>query len=271
MSSEFAATTVIAVLVGTLSGGHAAIWGMYKDSAHEGFSSRAFIRSIVLGILAAVSVQLSLSLELPSASSIVLLFGLSYGIERAVTETWKTFIRDEDQSKYFIPMQFSIRGVPVASRAVRFGAGLVYITVVAVCLIAVSRIDRGATTLSPIGRAALVGAVVGLIIACGGCWKDAPKEGFDPIKFFRSPLITVIFALLLSRITTDYLILAVATIGYERATTETYKTFFFRSKPPGKFSGKPVLHPVMLARRSFFTPIYIGITVAMAGCLTLAV
>jgi len=271
MNSELAASIMMAALVGILSGSHAAIWGMYKDSAHEGFSGGAFARSIALGIAGAIAVQLTLNLRLPSASAVVLLFGLSYGIERTITESWKTFIRNEDQSKYFIPMQFSIRGVPVASRAARLGAGLICLAAMAFCLTAIARLGQPAATLAPLSRAALVGGIIGLIIACGGCWKDAPKEGFDPIKFFRSPLITLFYALILSRITSDYLVMAVAAIGYERATAETYKTFFCRSKPPGKFTGKPILHPIMLARRVHFAPAYAAITVTMAGYLTVAV
>ena len=53
----------------------------------------------------------------------VVLFGLAYALERGVVEVWKTFVREEDQSKYFIAMQFSIRGVPVASRGARLTAG----------------------------------------------------------------------------------------------------------------------------------------------------
>src|SRR5688500_10327818 len=35
---------VVAAMVGALSGTHAAIWGMYKDSIYEGFSPGRFIR-----------------------------------------------------------------------------------------------------------------------------------------------------------------------------------------------------------------------------------
>ena len=96
----------------------------------------------------------------------------------------------------------------------------------------------------------------------GGGWKDAPMEGFDVLKFFRSPIMTVLYTLILSRLTDSYLLMAVAAIGYERATAETYKTFFFPSKPRGKFSGKPILYPHMLERRRTFVPAYMAISVA---------
>lgn len=113
--------------------------------------------------------------------------------------------------------------------------------------------------------------VVGLIIAVGGGWKDAPKEGFHPLKFLRSPIMTVLGALLLSRFTDSYLLIAIGSIGYERAVAETYKTFFFPSRPRGKFTGKPITHPEMLRRREYFVPAYVGIWAAVlaAGVLSL--
>ena len=37
-----------------------------------------------------------------------------------------------------------------------------------------------------------------------------------------------------------------AGLGYTIFTLETYKTFFFPSKPRGKFAGKPILFPDMV-------------------------
>jgi len=108
------------------------------------------------------------------------------------------------------------------------------------------------------------------IVAVGGGWKDAPKEGFDLVKFFRSPLMTMAWALLLSRFTDSSLLIAVGAIGFERATAETYKTFFFPSRPRGKFSGKPVTHPEMLRRRIYFVPVYLTIWVLVVALGALA-
>ena len=102
----------IACAVGLMSGCHASIWGMYKDALHEGFRYGAFVRSIVIGAIVAVILEISFDFPLPAPHALVLLFGLAYAVERGIVEVWKTFIRQEDQSKYFIPMQFCIRGVP---------------------------------------------------------------------------------------------------------------------------------------------------------------
>ena len=260
----------VAAAVGLLAGTHAAIWGMYKDAIHEGFTAGRFSRSMIVGALVAVAIQAAFQLALPGASALVTLFGLAYAAERGVVEVWKTFVREEDQSKYFIPMQFSVRGVPVAGRGARLAAGAAYVAAVALCLLAIARLDQGAVAPPLPGRVALVGLAVGLIIAVGGAWKDAPKEGFDPLKFFRSPGMTVVFALLLARLTDSYLEATVAAIGYERATAETYKTFFFPSKPRGKFTGKPVLFPEMLVRRRRFVPAYVAIWAAVLASGALA-
>lgn len=257
-------TLAVAATAGLLSGTHAAIWGMYKDAVHEGFSYRRFLRSMIVGCISAIILQRVLGLPLDAPGALVLLFGLAYAAERGVVEVWKTFIRNEDQSKYFIPMQFSIRGVPVRHRGVRLAAGAMYVATVSLCLVAIAGLDH-----QPVmrGTAALVGLAVGLIVAVGGGWKDAPAEGFDPLKFMRSPGMTVVAALVLSTLTESYLLIAIGAIGYERAVAETYKTFFFPSRPRGKFAGKPITHPEMLHRRKYFVPAYVAIwaVVIVAG------
>jgi hypothetical protein len=68
-----------------------------------------------------------------------------------------------------------------------------------------------------------------------------------------------VYALLLSRLTDDLVLNALAALGFTIATTETYKTFFFPSKPRGKFAGMPVLYPDMLRKRQPFIALYAAI------------
>jgi hypothetical protein len=79
----------------------------------------------------------------------------------------------------------------------------------------------------------LIGSIGGWISAFLGAWKDAPIEGFETLKFFRSPAARRSYAVLLSPFTTSYLAITMAALGYTIATLETYKTFFFPSKPRG--------------------------------------
>ena len=59
-------------------------------------------------------------------------------------------------------------------------------------------------------------------------------------------------------------------LGYTIGTTETYKTFFFPSKPRGKFSGKKVLFPEMLKKRQYFIPLYVAIWVLVITTIIIA-
>jgi hypothetical protein len=260
---------ILATFIGLLSGAHAAIWGMYKDSIHEGFALRRFMRSIIIGSGCGLLLQMQFHFPLDDGGSLVLLFGLSYGLERIIVELWKTFFRNEDQSKYFIPMQFSIGGEPVSKRWIRTTLGMACVVFVLNCLVLLHGIGGHPNT--SVKTTIAVGFATGLVAAIGGGWKDAPKEGFNLLKFFRSPAMTVAYALLFARFTDSYALLAIVVTGFERATAETYKTFFFPSKPRGKFTGKPVTNAEMFVKRRYFVPFIAGICVLVVILATVAV
>lgn len=262
-------TLAIAGGVGLLAGTHAAIWGLYKDAVYEGLGRGRFVRSMLLGAISALLLQLAFQLPLPGAGASVILFGLAYAAERTIVELWKTFVRQEDQSKYFIPMQFSIRGIPVASRGVRALVGIGCVAALAGVLSLISLLDGASMRLARPFDGMGIGLLIGTLIAIGGCWKDAPTEGFDALKFFRSPTVTLVAALVLSWLTESYLQIAIASVGVERAAVETYKTFI-QSKPPGKFFGKPIRFPHVLEVRKHFVPVYAAITAMICILATVA-
>jgi hypothetical protein len=255
------------LLIGLLSGVHAASWGMYKDAPHEGFERRKFLRSIVLGGLIGPAAAHLMRLDPTSASGAVLLFGVAYVSERLIAEIYKTFLRQADQSKYAIPMQLAVLGRPVESRAVRVLLGVAYSALMLGLAILVHRYLKQAGPVSPV-VVALVGSIGGWVSALGGAWKDAQFEGFQPLKFLRSPLLAAGWALLLAQLTADLVVVALAATGYTIATTESYKTFLFPSRPRGKFAGKPVRFPEILRKRNRVVPVYVGIWLAVL--LTLA-
>ena len=252
-------STFLAAVVGLLAGVHAATWGMYKDAPHEGFSLRKYARSPLLGLVLGVLLQALTGLEPRRPADLVVLFGVVYVVERALAEIYKTFLREEDQAKYFIPMQFHILGRVVRSRGARWFVGALYTAGLAGMLVAVARLDRGAAGPHALITVLVVGSLGGWISAFGGAWKDAPSEGFQTLKFFRSPALAALFAAGLSTLTPDLLLITLAATGFTVATTETYKTFFFPSKPRGKFAGMPVRYPDMLRRRQRFVPVYVAI------------
>ena len=261
-----------AVSVGVLAGAHAATWGMYKDSVHEGFAWSKYARSVMLGAVIAGAVSLAFGAELRDASGVVLLFGLTYAAERGAVEVYKTFLRVEDQTKYVIPMQLHVGGALVRGRWDRALAGMAYVGAIATIIAGIAAFDRIEPAALPRVVAVLVvGSIGGWLAAVGGAWKDAPIEGFDPLKFLRSPIVATCCAVLLASLTDRYLFISVAALGYERALVETYKTFLCGGQPPGKFAGKPILFPHMLRRRRYFVPLYAAIwmvvMLAFAGAM----
>lgn len=258
----------IAVLVGLLAGVHTSTWGMYKDSPHEGFTWRKYLRSAVLSTLIAAAWQAAIGFDLASAGARLVLFGLTYVSERGLVELYKTFLREEDQSKYTIPMQFHVKGRVVRSRRVRWAVAAGWVAVVV--LVGAGLVALQRSHVAPLTAVLLIGSLGGWLSAFGGAIKDAPIEGFERLKFFRSPAIALAWSLVVACFTTGYLFVALCGLGYTVATIETYKTFFFPSRPRGKFAGKPVLYPRLLTWRHRFAPVYAGIWLAVLANFALA-
>jgi len=254
-----------ALLIGALAGLHTSTWGMYKDAPHEGFTLRTFVRSLILATMLAPIVAHLLKLVPENPATMLLLFGAVYAAERALTEAWKTFFRNESQSKYAIPMQVAVLGRPIESGWLRRALGTIYLGVIVAGLVALSSVDLPSGA-SPMFLALTVGGLGGWFSAVGGAWKDAPIEGFQPLKFLRSPLIAACFAWLLFHLGGTPVQVALAATGYTIATTETWKTFFFPKSPRGKFAGKPLLFPEMLRLRTRAVPAYVAIwALVLAG------
>jgi hypothetical protein len=257
---------VIAAGIGTLAGLHTATWGMYKDSIHEGFFWPRYLRSPVVGFVMALIAYAIARPALETPGAMVSFFGAVYVLERGAVELWKTFLRNEDQSKYFIPMQFAVFGNVVQSQSRRLLIGAIITTAVCGTFLIV---HYGAPRLQLQDNPWLVfgiATISGWISAFLGAWKDAPIEGFQPLKFVRSPLWAGFWGLLLAHFNVSILVVMMAGLGYTIFTLETYKTFFFPSKPRGKFAGKPISFPDMLSRRQYFVPLYAAIWIlALTG------
>src|SRR5690606_16753343 len=105
-----------------------------------------------------------------------------YAFERLTLELWKSFIRVEDQSKYFIPMQFGIRGKPIHDRRIRWSVGLAVVLVLIFSIWGVHALQQAHPDLPPWLVLVTIGSLGGWLTAFGGAWKDAPVEGFETLK-----------------------------------------------------------------------------------------
>lgn len=258
----------IALAIGLLSGAHTSTWGMYKDSPHEGFTWRKYFRSIVLSALIALVWEAIVAFDLTEAWTRVVLFGLTYVTERGLVELYKTYLREEDQSKYFIPMQFHVMGRVIHDRRVRWSVAAAWVVAVLLVAWGLHSLQESRPEIPGWAVVLLIGSIGGWLSAFGGAFKDAPVEGFETFKFFRSPVVALLWSLLVACFSRDYLHITLCGLGYTVATIETYKTFFFPNKPRGKFAGKPILFPRFLTWRYRFAPLYAAIWVAVA--LTIA-
>jgi hypothetical protein len=261
---------IIAIIVGAVAGFHISTWGMYKDSIHEGFTWRKYLRSVVAAMVIAVILQLVTGMELGGAPAMVVFFGLVYAFERLMMELWDAFLRVEDQSKYFIPMQFGIRGKPVYDNRIRWSVGFAVLLVLIFSFWGVNRLQTAFPNTPAWLILVTIGSLGGWMTAVGGAWKDAPVEGFETFKFFRSPGISLFWAILVAFFTDNWTFIAVAGAGYSVTVIETYKTFFFPNKPRGKFAGKPILFPEMLRRRNYFVPVYVLCWILIIGAFVIA-
>ncbi|MFM6848983.1 MAG: hypothetical protein ACKOVB_07740 [Terrabacter sp.] len=238
-------------VAGLFAAGHAASWGAFKDSPFEGFRWASYARTLVLGVVIAVAVSLWLPLTGPASA--VVLIGVTYALERLGTEWWKSIVRNDDQAAYTIPMRLGFLGRTVESRSVRYAVGAAVAGVVVLGLVGLHLAQTALGGLpAALGLLATwgVGSLGGWATAVGGAWKDAPVEGFSPWKFLRSPAVAIAWAIPLSALTASWPALVVAAAGLAVVSIETYKTFFTRGRPPGKFAGKPARPVGRLLRRA---------------------
>jgi membrane protein YqaA with SNARE-associated domain len=254
---------LLAALTGLMAGAHASTWGMYKDSPYEGFELRKYLRSLVLGAGLGLVWELVLRLDLAGAGARLLLFGLTYVAERAAVEVYKACFREEDQSKYAIPMQLAVGGRVVHSKPLRWIVAASWAGGLAFLAWGMDALQHRPDLLAPGIALVLAGSLGGWISACGGAFKDAPIEGFELLKFFRSPSIALLWSFVISGFTSSYVLIGLGSLGFTIATIETYKTF--NGRPPGKWAGKPLVDAGVLAWRGRFAPVFFAIWALLIG------
>ena len=223
----------IQLAVSAISGLYTSLWGAFKDSPYEGLKPKTFPRSIYFNVVIFLVLYFVPPFDARvQALSLFQLFFLTMGLERFLAEIYKGFFRTEDQDKYFVPSRITFFGTHVASDLLRYGTGVVIVAVV----FAVTWID---VTVESFVAVAITAYATGLLVSLGGAYKDAPFEGFMPLKFQRSGFVLALLSPVFyfsnnpaAPISLGFLIYMNG--GLERFVVEYYKTYIQRNMS-GKF------------------------------------
>ncbi len=167
-------------------------------------------------------------------------------IERMLTEIYKALIRKENQEKYKIPSDLNIKAPQLAKRL--GGFSLILVTGLLFYYIEVPN------HINPL----ILAALAGLGTAIGGMLKDAPHEGFDILKFFRSPMVALVCGVIISTqfpgdINSKYFLLSI--FGAERICSEFYKKIL-NGRLPGKFKETLTVSKKWEKKRKLILPVY---------------
>jgi len=242
-------SATLIIVIGWVAGLHAALYGAFKDSPHESFLMRRFMRELVFATgIAAVLVTINVT----SRETPFILYLSVFALARIVTEFWKLFLRVEPQDGYRIPTQIHwIRSV-VHNPAARllFGMGFwggIYGCYRLFCLL---------PDMLPWQTTGIItGCGIGIAEALAGGYKDGMIEGFSFGKFLKSPTFGALGGFIASFHTTNPAFLLLAAIGSMRMFNELLFKMIVRNYTPGKF--KSLIGPFqewMRRRRHFLLP-----------------
>jgi tetrahydromethanopterin S-methyltransferase subunit D len=236
----------LTIVIGLAAGLHAALYGAYKDSPHESFLMRRFMRELVFAT--GVSATL-VSLHLSDGQSLFVIYLSVFALARIITEFWKLFLRVEPQEEYRIPTQIHwVKGV-VHNPAIRLLLGGGFLAGIYGCY----RLFRLLPNSLPwVLVGAIVGAGIGLAEAIAGAYKDGTIEGFSFRKFLKSPTFGALGGLVASFHTMSLAFLLLAAIGSMRMYNELLFKILVQDYTPGKFRSLTGPFQEWMIRRHYF-------------------
>lgn len=240
----------LTALVGLCAGLHAALYGAYKDSPHESFLPRRFVRELVLATTAALWLHVS---GAAAGQSAFVVYLSCFALSRIATEFWKLFVRIEPQSDFRIPTQIHFFSRVVHDPFVRLLVGFGFLG----AIYGVYRLF----TLVPddvplIARGAILGAGIGVAEGIAGGYKDGSIEGFSPVKFFKSPVFGTVGGIIAALHTSDPAFLLLGAIASMRMFLELFFKILVRDYAPGKFRSMVGPFQVWADRRRHFLAPY---------------
>jgi hypothetical protein len=237
--------------VGLAAGLHGALYGAYKDSPHESFLLRRFVREIAIALT--VSCALATSFPPARSQSAFVLYLSIFALTRIFTEFWKLFVRIEPQEDYRIPTQIHCVTGVVRNPILRLMLGIGFVA-------SIYGIGALGTIIPDSWPATLHGVLVGLSIgtaeAIAGGYKDGSIEGFSWRKFAKSPPFGVLGGIIASGHTTHDVFLLLATIGSMRMFLELLFKMVVPDYAPGKFHSMVGPFTEWTARRRLFLTPY---------------
>lgn len=245
--------TITFLGLGLLAGLHGASYGAYKDSPHESFLARRYLREIIIALIVALTLA---AIPATSHQSRFILFLVIFTLTRVATEFWKLFVRTEPQKDYRIPTQFhwisNVVDVPWIRLLV--GAGFLASIYGLYCLFTLLPKDWPLVV-----RGLIVGAGFGTAEAIAGAYKDGTIEGFSTLKFFKSPVFCALGGLLASWHTATLIFLMLAAYGSNRMFLELFFKILQPGYAPGKFRSMTGSFTEWTAQRKYFLLPY-GVT-----------
>jgi hypothetical protein len=247
---EAAMTSAMIVGIGFVSGLHGALYGAYKDSPHESFLPRRFVRELVFATSAAILLVL---FPQTHEQSPFVVYTAVFALSRIMTEFWKLFLRVEPQAGFRIPTQMHwVKGV-VHNPTVRLLLGFGFLASIygMYCLF------RLLPSWLPLPLAGMiVGFGIGVTEAIAGGYKDGTIEGFSWRKFAKSPTFGTVGGLIASAHTSTLAFLLLAAIGTMRMFLELLFKMIVRDYAPGKFRSMVGPYQEWMARRRVFVAPY---------------
>jgi hypothetical protein len=234
------------VAVGVAAGLHAALYGAYKDSPHESFLARRFVRELVL---AACMVSALAWFGLVDGQTLFILYLSVFALSRIATEFWKLFLRVEPQDGFRIPTQVHVLRRVVRNPIARDLLGVAWLAAIYGCYALFKLLPDA---FPAVVTGAIAGGGLGLALACAGGYKDGTIEGFSWLKFAKSPTFGALGGAIAGLHTASLPFLVLAAIGSERMLNELLFKILRRGYVPGKFPSMTATFPVWLHRRRIF-------------------
>jgi len=254
------------LVIGLLAGTIVSSWQGYKDPPWEGFVLTKFLRSILVGGVIGIAAFMLQSRHAIMVDNLGLLLLTMLATERLVGETYKGFLRPSAHPEYF--KLFRRLHLPLGHPVLKVTFGLAFLAGGLWLYWLFGKL--GGRVIGMLGYTPPAGVVIGfaagLMAATGGALKDSQFEGFKPLKFVRSPIMSAIGGAVLVGVSRQPLLISLGAVGFERVVVEFYKTFI-RRQVRGIHEHKPLLHPEWLQRRHWFMVSFLACVAVCAALL----